>query len=83
MHTKNSQSQQRLLVSCCVIYCNMFRRLYKAVIRQCRIQKKDYHMHHIRMFLFLAVYISAFTVLWVLLGTKIKYQQEIKYIEIH
>ena len=59
----------------------MFRLLYKAIIRQYKILKDDYYIHHTKMFLFRAVEISTFTARWVLFGAETKYKQKIKYIK--
>jgi hypothetical protein len=75
---KNRQSQLRLTASGCIIYCNMFWLLQKAIIRECKIVKEMYyHIYHIKKLFFCAVDIRTFTVLGVsVLGAETKYGRD-------
>ena len=52
VRSKDSQSQLRFMLSCCIIYCDIF-----------KFHLKSYHRvsHHIKILLFTAVQISTFT----------------------
>ena len=69
------------MVSFCVAYCNMFGILDKVIIRQSKVLKNDFHIHHIKIFFFCIWDLNFYSAVGIL-GAKSKYKQEITYIEI-